>query len=57
MPGHGVPVAKYLIPENLRVWYYAAGTSYSTPYLSAAALIATYAYNLGILQRAETTRI
>lgn len=55
MPSHGVPAAYYLISEKARVWYYSWGTSYSAPYLSAAALIATYAYNLGYHAKSKTS--
>ncbi len=45
MPGNGVPVALD-VPRDDN-WVYATGTSISTPYLSAAALIAISAYNMG----------
>ncbi len=43
MPGHGVPLASFVDGK----WKYAQGTSFSTPYLAAAALVAIFAYNLG----------
>ncbi|RMG23036.1 MAG: hypothetical protein D6732_25125 [Methanobacteriota archaeon] len=42
MPGNGVPI--YVGGGR---WEYAMGTSFSTPYLAASALIAVYAYNMG----------
>ena len=33
--------------EDFNVYRYGTGTSYSTPYLAAAALVAVLAYNLG----------
>ncbi len=45
MPGNGVPIVSY----NQNQWVYGVGTSFSAPYLAAAALIAVYAYNQGYL--------
>lgn len=43
MPGNGVPVPI----TSLSTWVYGKGTSFSSPYLAAAALIAVYGYNKG----------
>ena len=45
MPGNGVLTAQF--DGTAYVAKYSIGTSFSTPYLAAAALIAQYAYFLG----------
>ena len=50
MPGHGVPYFSY----SHNSWYYGMGTSYSAPYLAAAALIAVYAFNMGYYIRSAS---
>lgn len=46
MPGHGVPQL-YSAGTLIRLWFYGYGTSLSTPYLAAAAIIGSYGYNKG----------
>ncbi len=53
MPGNGVPVVNY----NEDAWVYSTGTSFSTPYLAAASLIAILHTTWGMHQPVTNTRI
>ena len=53
IPGNGVPVVNY----NENAWVYSTGTSFSTPYLAAASLIAILHTTWGMHQPVTNTRI